>query len=61
MLFIFKSLYIYHLILFSKICTLLNISVKNHENIFCHKEFMGTCSGGFKVRGPEARLKRGPL
>jgi len=41
MLFIFKSLYIYHLIFFSKviICILLNISVKNHEKIFCHKEF----------------------
>jgi len=43
MLFIFKSLYIYHLILFSKVntCTLLSISVKNHEKIFCHKEFWG--------------------
>jgi len=43
MLFIFKYLYIYHLILFSKviICLMLNISVKNHEKIFCHKEFQG--------------------
>ena len=34
-------LYIFHLILFSKIiiCLLLNISVKNHEKVFCHKEF----------------------
>jgi len=41
MLFIFKSLCICHLILFSKviICLLLNISMKNHEKIFCHKEF----------------------
>ena len=41
MLFIFKYLYIYHLILISKaiICILLNVSVKNHEKIFCHEEF----------------------
>ena len=43
MLFIFNSLCKYHLILFSKviICILLNICVKNHEKIFCNKEFMG--------------------
>ena len=42
MLFIFKYWYIYHL-LFSKVnvCILLNISVKNHEKIFCHKDFQG--------------------
>jgi len=41
MLLIFKSLHIYHLILFSKVTiyVLLNISVKNHKKIFCHKEF----------------------
>jgi len=41
MLFIFIYLYIYHFILFSKVivCLLLNISVKNHEKMFCHKEF----------------------
>ena len=39
-LFIFKYLYIYHLILFSEviICLLLNIFMNNHEKIFCHKE-----------------------
>ena len=38
-------IYIYHLILFSKVitCLLLNVSVKNHEKILCHKEFKGTC------------------
>jgi len=41
MLLIFKYLYIYHLLLISKliIYILLNVSVKNHEKIFCHEEF----------------------
>jgi len=40
-MFIFKYLYMYHLILISKviICILLNIFVKLHEKIFCHEEF----------------------
>jgi len=43
-MFIFKSSYIYHLILFSKVitCILLNISVKNHEKIFVIRNFKGT-------------------
>jgi len=46
MLFIFKSLYMYHLILISKvsICILLNVSVRYHEKIFCHEEFSGYMS-----------------
>jgi len=43
MLFIFKYLHIYHLILFLKviICLMLNISKNNHEKIFRHEEFQG--------------------
>jgi len=39
-LFISKYLYIYQRILFSKIiiCLLLNISVNNHDKIFCYKK-----------------------
>jgi len=41
MLFISKYLYIYQQILFSNIiiCSLLNISVNNHDQIFCQKKF----------------------
>jgi len=41
MLFILKSLYIYHLILFSKviICILLNVSMKNNEKYFVIRSF----------------------
>jgi len=53
MLFIFKYLYIFHLISFSKviICLLLNISVKNHEKVFVIKSFRGTCSSGKILKG----------
>jgi len=53
MLFIFKYLYIYHLILISKatICILLNVSVKNHEKTFCHEKFGGTCSSVKILKG----------
>jgi len=39
--FISKYLHIYQLILLSKviICLLLNISMNNHDKIFCHKKF----------------------
>jgi len=52
-LFIFKSLYIYHLILFSKviICILLNISVKNHEKNFVIRSFRGTYSSVKILKG----------
>jgi len=41
MLFISNYLYIYQRILFSKIiiCSLLNISVDDHDQIFCQKKF----------------------
>jgi len=47
-MFIFKFLYIYHLILFSKviICTLLNISVKNHEKILVNTKRRAGRAGG---------------
>ena len=36
-------MYIYQLILFSKIvtCLMLNISMISHDKIFCHKKFSG--------------------
>jgi len=53
MLFIFKYLHIYHLILFSKviICLLLNIYVKIMRKYFVIKSFRGTCSSVKILKG----------